>query len=125
MTITNASENHQGTRRIGNIAKQISEFAQSSLKDTATNNNSSLKTLAVHDLTVKDTETDNLKIPSSGTFFNKSTEALTKERGVLIDTITGKRTKIYEENGEANVTRSLIEMNEEKIEILRKQLADI
>lgn len=125
MTITNASENHQGTRRIGNIAKQISEFAQSSLKDTATNNNSSLKTLAVHDLTVKDTETDNLKIPSSGTFFNKSTEALTKERGVLIDTITGKRTKIYEENGEANVTRSLIEMNEGKIDILRKQLADI
>ena len=125
MTITNDSIERNGDQLIEKVAKQISEYAQSHLEDTAVSKIAGLKTLAVHNMTVKDVDTDDLNIATSGTYLNESTEALTKEKEVLIDAITGKKTKIYEETGEAKLTQSLIEMNEEKIKILRRKLADI
>ena len=125
MTITNDSIERNGDQLIEKVAKQISEYAQSHLEGTAVSKIAGLKTLAVHNMTVKDVDTDDLNIPTSGTYLNESTEALTKEKEVLIDAITGKKTKIYEETGEAKLTQSLIEMNEEKIKILRRKLADI
>ena len=122
LTVFDNLEQH-GFQHISNVGKQVSDYAQNCLKESSVNGGSNQKILAVHDVTMVDKPATAIREP--GTIFGRSSESLEREQKVLTNAIDGKRTRIYEERGEAKSTKTKISLNEEKIENLRKQLADI